>query len=188
MKRGESLSYSNGWSSSEVPSYMAITPPSSAQLPPASDDHDNKKERNNNGTSSSSNNNNNKSSFTTGPKKGFRRRRLPVVVVVKDKENEYWWWRLYQKWMRGGSRYASLVVAIVLWYNLGVLSIGTSKFLLTSCGVPPLFLTLQQLVFGSSYLRFLLHLRAFGSAGLQPWPQPPPNLSPMQRRLEPPDR
>jgi hypothetical protein len=75
-------------------------------------------------------------------------------------------------------------VAVLLWYLLGVVSIGTSKLLLTGTtsskasggamamfgSVPPLFLTLQQLFIGSTLLRFLLSIHFLGSQGLQDWP------------------
>lgn len=72
-----------------------------------------------------------------------------------------------------GSLTASLWVAVILWYSLGVLSIATSKLLLTGGGgfpVSPLALTLQQLMIGSSFLRFLLRIRFLGSSGLKSWP------------------
>lgn len=94
------------------------------------------------------------------------------------------------------SRYSTtLVLAVLLWYTLGVVSISTSKILLTPPrlasidhdsndhfdgslapllqqmgGVPPLFLTLQQLLLGCTFLRFLLNIQFFGmTTGLQPW-------------------
>jgi drug/metabolite transporter (DMT)-like permease len=56
--------------------------------------------------------------------------------------------------------------------GLGVISIGTSKLLLTYHGdaVPPLTLTLQQLLIGSTLLRFLLEVRFLSSPGVLPWP------------------
>jgi drug/metabolite transporter (DMT)-like permease len=70
--------------------------------------------------------------------------------------------------------YSPLIVAISLWYSLGVVSIGSSKILLTEAGLfgglPPLFLTVQQLLIGSTLLRFLLKMRFMGSRGLQSWP------------------
>jgi len=91
------------------------------------------------------------------------------------------WYRCYAKWVRGTVKsFSSLFVAVLLWYSLGVISIGTSKILLTKHekykhllvggNVPPLFLTLQQLFIGSTLLRFLLQIRFMGSSGLQPWP------------------
>lgn len=74
--------------------------------------------------------------------------------------------------IRGGFT-ASLWIAVLLWYSLGVLSIATSKLLLTGDGgirVSPLALTLQQLLIGSSLLRFLLRIGFMGSSGLKAWP------------------
>lgn len=76
----------------------------------------------------------------------------------------------------------TILIAVLLWYFLGVFSIATTKLLLSS-GVPPLYLTLQQLFLGSNLLRFLLHIRAFGSsAGLLPWPKPVASKSPLRRQ------
>jgi len=66
-------------------------------------------------------------------------------------------------------------VAIILWYLLGVLSISTTKLLLTPSqpgvgGVTPLWLTIQQLGVGCTFLRFLMYRKVFGSHGLQPPP------------------
>ncbi|KAG7356653.1 triose-phosphate transporter family protein [Nitzschia inconspicua] len=85
-------------------------------------------------------------------------------------------------------RHSKLVVAVVLWYSLGVVSISTSKVLLTPYswndeadddkqqqtlqflqhvgGVPPLWLTLQQLLLGSTFLRFLLSIQFLDTPGL----------------------
>ncbi|KAL7478830.1 hypothetical protein ACHAW6_004582 [Cyclotella cf. meneghiniana] len=47
-------------------------------------------------------------------------------------------------------------VAVLLWYLLGVGSIASTKVLLSTHSVPPLLLTLQQLVIGMTLLRILL--------------------------------
>ena len=81
------------------------------------------------------------------------------------------WKRCYNRWIQGFVvSFSSLFLAVVLWYSLGVVSIGTSKVLLGR-GVPPLWLTLQQLAIGMSLLRGLLQLRLLGSQGVQPWSQ-----------------
>ncbi|KAL3794135.1 hypothetical protein HJC23_012842 [Cyclotella cryptica] len=49
-------------------------------------------------------------------------------------------------------------VAVLLWYLLGVVSIASTKVLLSTHHVPPLLLTLQQLVIGVTLLRTLLAL------------------------------
>jgi hypothetical protein len=61
------------------------------------------------------------------------------------------------------------VIAVICWYLLGVISIGSTKILLTR-GIPPLYLTLQQLFLGSSLLHFLLQRKALGSSGMESWP------------------
>ena len=89
------------------------------------------------------------------------------------------------KWMKNiknkGSSTSSLtalLIAVALWYCLGVISITTSNLLMMTPdkhhvgGVPPLFLTLQQLIIGTTLLRLLLNLGFMGSRGIQPWPSP----------------
>ena len=52
--------------------------------------------------------------------------------------------------------------AILSWYLLGVLSISTTKILLTDytdCGISPLFLTVQQFVIGVSFLQCWMRMR-----------------------------
>ena len=46
----------------------------------------------------------------------------------------------------------SNILAIVLWYTLGIVSISTTKLLLVQ-GTPPLLLTIQQLFIGSTVLK-----------------------------------
>lgn len=142
-KRGGGESYSNRkWlNGTEIPSYMANTPPSSNGI----------------------------TLKDTKPKPG-RIKRLQPLPKGKKKKSSFLT-RFHQKWIVGASSYAILCLAVLLWYLLGVISIGTTKVLLQD-GTPPLWLTLQQLFLGSNLLRFLLHARAMGSAGLQPWPQP----------------
>ena len=111
--------------------------------------------------------------------------------------------RCYNRWIKGTmSSFSSLFLAVLLWYGLGVVSIATSKVLLMPAesqqehqhshrhhrhhhpligGVPPLFLTLQQLCIGSCLLRFLIHVRFLGSPGLAPWPIP--TRAPSSRRI-----
>jgi hypothetical protein len=151
-KRGGGESYSNGgWlNGTEIPSYMANTPPSS------------------NGVTLQD----------AKPKPGRIKRLQPLAKGKKEKSS--FLKRFHHKWIAGfASSYAILSVAILLWYVLGVVSIGTTKVLLED-GAPPLWLTLQQLFLGSNLLSFLLHARAMGSAGLQPWPQPS-QKSPVRR-------
>ena len=67
---------------------------------------------------------------------------------------------------------------ILLWYLLGVVSIASSKILLSTHYVPPLVLTIQQLIIGMSFLRILLELQTSGDTekdalflrGVQPIP------------------
>lgn len=48
-------------------------------------------------------------------------------------------------------------ILVILWYCLGIISIATSKILLSTHRVPPLLLTLQQLLIGMILLRTLLY-------------------------------
>jgi drug/metabolite transporter (DMT)-like permease len=70
-------------------------------------------------------------------------------------------------------------ILVISWYSFGVVSIATSKILLSTYNLPPLLLTLQQLVIGVLLLRTILYLQTRGirdeeyntsSAGLQPVP------------------
>ena len=69
-------------------------------------------------------------------------------------------------------------VAVLLWYLLGVVSIATSKILLSTYNVPPLVLTVQQLIIGMTLLRTLLEMQTSGEKekdrlfrrGVQPIP------------------
>lgn len=70
------------------------------------------------------------------------------------------------------SKYMSIpldiVVAVLTWYLLGVGSICTTKMLLMNkYAVPPLVLTFQQLLIGSTLLR----IRLFITGGIQPIPE-----------------
>jgi hypothetical protein len=60
-----------------------------------------------------------------------------------------------------------LPMAIIAWYIVGVVSIVTTKVLLTDWQVPPLVVTFQQLSSGSCVL--WLYLLVF-QGGAQPWP------------------
>mmetsp|Transcript_3560 Transcript_3560/g.7903 ORF Transcript_3560/g.7903 Transcript_3560/m.7903 type:complete len:603 (-) Transcript_3560:2129-3937(-) len=51
-------------------------------------------------------------------------------------------------------------VAILSWYLLGVISIASSKVLLSTNNVPPLLLTLQQLIIGMNLLQFMLRMQS----------------------------
>jgi hypothetical protein len=94
------------------------------------------------------------------------------------------WFKLYHNMMLGGEipSVVSLGVAVLLWYLLGVVSIGTTKLLLNH-GVPPFYLTFQQLLLGSNLLRFVLqNHKSLGSSGLIPWPTVDSSLRPSSRR------
>ncbi|EED89501.1 predicted protein [Thalassiosira pseudonana CCMP1335] len=54
-------------------------------------------------------------------------------------------------------------VAILSWYLLGVISIASSKILLSTNNVPPLLLTLQQLIIGMNLLQFMLRMQSKSS-------------------------
>jgi hypothetical protein len=82
------------------------------------------------------------------------------------------WVKFHRNVIFGGEipTVVTLGIAVLLWYLLGVVSIGTTKLLLNH-GVPPFYLTLQQLFLGSNLLRCLLkNHKTFGSSGLNPWP------------------
>jgi len=118
---------------------------------------------------------------------GRPRRKAPKSK--RGSKHSSFWHRFYMRWFQDlATSFSSLLLAVVLWYSLGVISIGSSKFLLMNHegsplgGVPPLFLTLQQLGIGSTLLRFLLHVRFMGTAGLQPWPK---SGSTSPRRIHP---
>jgi len=57
---------------------------------------------------------------------------------------------------RGASSPWFLVGVIAIWFLIGVLAIVTTKLLLTEWQCPPLLLTFQQLVLGSTLLRLIL--------------------------------
>ncbi|GAX27713.1 hypothetical protein FisN_13Hh190 [Fistulifera solaris] len=76
------------------------------------------------------------------------------------------------------TQFSSLALAVCLWYSLGIVSIGSSKLLLSTQKIPPLCLTLQQFVIGSTFVRILLKSRCLSSPGLQPWPT---TASPLRR-------
>lgn len=91
-------------------------------------------------------------------------------------------YRVYHRWCRSSlassSSSSRLWVAVALWYSLGVISIGTSKVLLSDHelgsvigNVPPMYLTLQQLLIGSTLLRlWISSANASSSSRIQPWP------------------
>jgi hypothetical protein len=62
-------------------------------------------------------------------------------------------------------------IAVVLWYLLGVLSISTTKVLLSTMNVKPLWLSVQQFIFGSLFLNLLLEYRLMSAVGKQPLPK-----------------
>ena len=106
-----------------------------------------------------------------------RRRRLGGRRSARGSRKTSFWRRCYSRWLKDFvTSFSSLFLAVLLWYSLGVISIGSSKLLLTKSkeslfvGVSPLFLTIQQLLIGSSLLRILLKIRFLRSSGLQPWP------------------
>ena len=116
-----------------------------------------------------------------------RRRKMHSTSSRKGRKSPTsFWYRLYLRWMKplceNSSQYSSLFIAVFLWYSLGVISISTSKLLLMKSKLPagsiryyhhvgavsPMLLTLQQLLFGSTFLRFLLNIRFLDSPGIQP--------------------
>lgn len=111
-----------------------------------------------------------------------RRNRNPAFSMPKRKKNSSQslpYRILNAPWMNNpvppSNSFTSLGVAILLWYTLGVISITSSNLLMMEPvdhvgGVPPLLLTLQQLIIGVTMLQFLLRIRFLGSPGIQPWP------------------
>lgn len=99
------------------------------------------------------------------------------------KPRKTFWQRFYKFWIYDTvSQFNSLFLAVVLWYSLGVISIGTSKMLLKDHQTPPLWLTFQQLLIGSSILRLLLMK---GKNGVQPIPMPTDDVQEAQQRARP---
>ena len=138
----------------------------------------------NNHPNSSSQNTSNHSSLhipngspvTTKATKSISTRRAvpgrPRRRTVRNKKTKSLWKRCGNLvWCQDVTNtFSSLFLAVLLWYTLGVLSIGSSKVLLQNSGVPPLFLTLQQLWIGSSLLQLLLRIHFLNSPGLMPLP------------------
>lgn len=86
----------------------------------------------------------------------------------RKRQKASFWKRLRARWYPESLlQSTSLVVAILLWYSLGIVSISTSKILLNQ-KVSPIFLTFQQLLIGSLLLRILLEVRFLNSPGLKP--------------------
>ena len=75
-----------------------------------------------------------------------------------------------RKWSLNNSR-LEIPIAVLLWYLLGVLSISTTKVLLTDyqhLGMTPMFLTAQQLLIGAFFLRLWIFIKN----GIPPHPIP----------------
>ncbi|GAX27251.1 hypothetical protein FisN_13Lh190 [Fistulifera solaris] len=97
-----------------------------------------------------------------------RRRRLEGRV---RKRRSHCLQRCFAGWWNDlMTQFSSLALAVCLWYSLGIVSIGSSKLLLSTQQLPPLCLTFQQFVIGSTFVRILLKSRCLSSPGLQPWP------------------
>ena len=108
------------------------------------------------------------------PLPGRARRKRGKFQRTSSSERQSFAKRCYARWFKGFASFflgsGALIVAVALWYLLGVVSIATSKLLLThyTAAVPPLVLTVQQLLIGTTLLRFLLHTHFLSSPGLQP--------------------
>ena len=59
-------------------------------------------------------------------------------------------------------------ILVIVWFSLGIISIATSKILLSTYNLPPLLLTIQQLMIGMLLLRTLMYMQKGG--GLQSVP------------------
>ncbi len=68
----------------------------------------------------------------------------------------------YSEEAKSGSikTHVSVPLAVLLWYSLGVVSIASSKVLLSNHDVPPMVLTMQQLLIGMTLLRSLLWMQS----------------------------
>eukprot|EP00980_Cylindrotheca_fusiformis_P029528 scaffold23499_cov109-Cylindrotheca_fusiformis.AAC.5 len=116
-----------------------------------------------------------------------RKKKANPKTAPRRKSSKTFLQRLYLKRIqpfviKPVGRVSSLVLAVLLWYSLGIISISTSKWLLLQSklpvgsnryyyhvgGVAPLVLTTQQLALGSTFLRFLLSIRCLQSPGIQP--------------------
>ena len=96
-----------------------------------------------------------------------RRRRLEGRV----RKRRHFLHRCFAGWWKDMmTQFGPLAIAVCLWYLLGIVSIGSSKLLLSTHQVPPLFLTFQQFVIGSTLVRILLKLHFLSTPGLQPRP------------------
>ena len=114
-------------------------------------------------------------------RRGGNRTTMTVTKRKKNPSQSIRYRLMNARWMKNpmqsSNTFYSLAVAVLLWYTLGVISITSSNLLMMEPrdyvgGVPPLFLTFQQLVIGTTLLRGLLHIRFLGSPGIQPWPSP----------------
>ena len=62
----------------------------------------------------------------------------------------------------------TLAIALIAWFSVGILAIVTSKVLIGDWGCPPLILTVQQMVVGTTILRLVVAARD-GAAQPLPW-------------------
>lgn len=62
-----------------------------------------------------------------------------------------------------------ILLGVAGWYIFGFVAVITTKLLVTTWSVPPLLLTVQQLMISSSVLHILLQYRC-SKLGVQPWP------------------
>ena len=124
---------------------------------------------------------------------GRARKRRGTGTKRKSKSSSFWRRCYLRCWCKDlVQSFSSLFLAVLLWYSLGVISIGSSKLLLSgrsgedrSFGrVDPLFLTLQQLLIGSTLLRFLLKIHFLDSPGVQPLVSSPPPSSQRRRGIQ----
>lgn len=133
------------------------------------------------GTTTSNGTMSNRKAIPGRPRRRGNRTTSATPKRKKDPSQSIRYRLMNARWMKNpmksnsASSYTSLIVAVFLWYSLGVISITTSNLLMMKPldhvgGIPPLFLTLQQLIIGTTVLRFLLHIRFLGTAGIQPWP------------------
>jgi hypothetical protein len=65
----------------------------------------------------------------------------------------------------------SVPLAVFLWFGLGICSIASTKYLLSTLHVPPLILSIQQFALGGTFLHGLILLNCDGGGGkIPPFP------------------
>lgn len=88
---------------------------------------------------------------------------LPITEPTLDYQlSRVWGARIWIPWDK-----FIFLAAVAAWFLVGVIAIVTTKILATTWKVPPLLLTTQQMILGSTLLRWILEM----TQAIQPWPQ-----------------